>query len=626
MEDVKKQIHALKANLETAEDLAQLGDLYAQNHDLLEARHYYERAIEEFPDNYVGFLKLGEFALQQKNYFDANNYFSDALKRDQTNLSALLGMIRVHIHQAGLERAEFFVKRALKHYPDHIGVALYAGIVYFHKHDLFFAEKYLNRAVELSPDPKDKDPKSTKSDQTAMELTYLSYTRFYLGLLNSQKGLYQAAFNDYNWLVSKEPFAEANLSNYCALWNNIGVVHYRMGDYEYAIKAFQKIVEKGGPAASQTWLNLAMVYWAQDDLDKAMKAFEQAHSREPTLFPWLNELKGYTKHGNEFLKAKVDNFIKENPDGVNIGLYLGCVIPNRYPFIDAATRHVLNKLNVGVKELEGAGCCPAPGVFRSFDINTWLTLGARNLTIGEDIDRNVCIMCNGCYGTLNDINTELKHDEKKRDYVNSKLAEIGKEFKGTIEAEHLVWVLYNDIGVEQLKQQITRKLGLKVAVHYGCHIIKPIHNKPWKDSFEKPEFLDELVELTGCESVDYRDKLMCCGAGGGLRGSEKEISLDFTRDKLESMRKAGVDIIVDCCPFCHLQLDLGQMEINSIFKDQISAPFSIPVIYISQLLGLAMGIDPFSLGLLRYPQKKGVPPFTPVDPIFTRFDSHLNLP
>ena len=394
-------------------------------------------------------------------------------------------------------------------------------------------------------------------------------------------------------------------------------MHFRLGVFDKAEQQLIELLKALKSPSPLILLNLAMVYWSQDKIGQVKSTLETVHSLDPTLWPWMNELNHYTTEGSAWLKAEIEKLAKTSADGPNIALFLGCVIPNRYPFIETATRHVLNALNVGVMEMEGAGCCPAPGVFRSFDINTWLTLGARNITIAEDLQRNIGIMCNGCYGTLNDINTELKHDKEKRDYVNDKLQTIGKNFKGNIDAEHIVWVLYHDIGIETIQKQIMRKLNYKVAVHYGCHIIKPIHNKPWKDDFEEPKFLDQLVEITGCTSMDYRDKLMCCGAGGGLRGSEKEISLDFTREKIENMRQVGVDFIVDCCPFCHLQLDLGQMEINTIFKDRIGSPYKIPVIYITQLLGLAMGIDPFRLGLLRTPQMKGVSPFSSLEPIFT---------
>ncbi len=99
----------------------------------------------------------------------------------------------------------------------------------------------------------------------------------------------------------------------------------------------------------------------------------------------------------------------------------------------------------------------------------------------------------------------------------------------------------------------------------------------------------------------------------------KEVSVDFTREKLTNMRDAGVDAIVVCCPFCLLQLDLGQTEVNNLFKDQIGEPFQIPVIYITQLLGLAMGMDPYKLGFLKTPKVKGVPPYVPFESIFTQY-------
>ena len=127
------------------------------------------------------------------------------------------------------------------------------------------------------------------------------------------------------------------------------------------------------------------------------------------------------------------------------------------------------------------------------------------------------------------------------------------------------------------------------------------------------------MEITGATSVPYKDKMMCCGAGGAVRGGMKEVSLDFTYEKLTNIRKAGADVIVVCCPFCHLQFDLGQIEINNIYNDKIAEPFKIPIIYITQFLGLALGLDPFKLGLLKTPHVKGIPPFIPVESIFVKY-------
>jgi len=283
---------------------------------------------------------------------------------------------------------------------------------------------------------------------------------------------------------------------------------------------------------------------------------------------------------------------------LKFALFLGCVIPNRYPFIERATRAVFEKFKIELIDMKGASCCPAPGVFRGFDIDTWLVIGARNIVIAEELGLDIALMCNGCYGSLLEVNHTLKHDKEKRRMVNEHLAKIGKEFRGIIEIRHIVDIMYND---------------------YGCHLTKPGEIRPWDPhQVENPTFFDELMEISGCKSLDYRDKHMCCGAGGGVRGAFKELSLDFTREKLENMSAVNVDAIITCCPFCHLQFDLGQVEVNNIYKDKITAPFKIPVLYFTQLIGLAMGMTPEELGMKVSPDLKGVPPFTPVKPILKK--------
>ncbi len=296
------------------------------------------------------------------------------------------------------------------------------------------------------------------------------------------------------------------------------------------------------------------------------------------------------------------------------GLFLGCVIPNRYPFIEASIRNIFDHLGTEIIDLPGASCCPAPGVFRAFHIPSWLVISARNISIAEELGIDIVTGCNGCFGTLRDTWVELQHDYELKKMVNEHLAKIGKNFKGTSEPKHIVQVLYKDMGLDYIKDHIKYKFpDLRVAVHYGCHIGKPSDKRPWGGECEDPRYLDDLVELTGAKSVQYKDKMLCCGAGGAVRTAIKEVSLDFTREKLSNMREAGVDIIITACPFCHLQLDLGQMEVNSVFKEEIGDPFKIPVIYITQLLGLAFGIDPNLLGLIKNHELTGVPPFISVD-------------
>jgi heterodisulfide reductase subunit B len=306
------------------------------------------------------------------------------------------------------------------------------------------------------------------------------------------------------------------------------------------------------------------------------------------------------------------------------GLFLGCIIPNRYPMLEVSIRNVFDHLHAKLLDLPGASCCPAPGVFRSFHIPTWLVIAARNISIAEQIGVNLLTGCNGCYGTLRDAWYELEHEPELKKEVNKYLSKIGRTYKGNLEPKHLVQALYLDMGLDYLREHIKYKFtDLKVGVHYGCHILKPSDKRPWKGEYECPTFLDEIVELTGAKSINYDDKYMCCGAGGAVRSGIKEVAADFTREKLTNMRDAGVDIIIDCCPFCHMQLDVGQIEVNNIYKDLIGQPFKIPVIYITQLLGVAFGIDPNLLGLVKNHELKGVTPYISIDPFLNIMKEQL---
>ena len=297
------------------------------------------------------------------------------------------------------------------------------------------------------------------------------------------------------------------------------------------------------------------------------------------------------------------------------GFFLGCVIPNRYPMLEVSIRNVFDHLGAELLDLPGASCCPAPGVFRAFHIPTWLVIAARNISIAEELGVSPITGCNGCYGTLRDAWYELEHDYDKKKEVNEYLAKIGRTYKGNHEPKHVIQAFYLDMGLDYLKDFIKLTFSdLKVGVHYGCHIVKPSEKRPWNGEYEAPKFLDEIVEITGAKSIDYKDKYMCCGAGGAVRTAVKEVAADFTREKLVNMRDAGVDIIINCCPFCELQFDLGQIEVNNFYADIIGEPFNIPVIYITQLLGLAFGMDPNLLGLVKNHNLTGVSPFISYEP------------
>jgi heterodisulfide reductase subunit B len=268
--------------------------------------------------------------------------------------------------------------------------------------------------------------------------------------------------------------------------------------------------------------------------------------------------------------------------------FLGCIMPLRYPGIESSTREVMNSLGVELVDMQGASCCPAPGVMRSFDQTYWMTVAARNLAIAEKMGMDVLTICNGCFDTLFEVAYKLNHDPELKKRINKNLRDAtGMEYNGTVNVRHFVELLYRDVGLEAIRAKVKGGKNLKAAVHYGCHFLKPSNIKKIDDS-ERPHVFDDIVEAAGMTSLVYKDKGMCCGAGGGVRARTPDVALKMTKENLVNMTAAGAEVIVDCCPFCHLQYDVGEVQLKE---------FKIPVLHLSQLLGLAFGLDKEKLGL-----------------------------
>lgn len=266
--------------------------------------------------------------------------------------------------------------------------------------------------------------------------------------------------------------------------------------------------------------------------------------------------------------------------------FLGCIAPLRYPGLEKSTRVVSKKLGIDLVELEDAGCCPAPGVIRAFSKKTWLAAAARNLALAEKKGLPIVTVCNGCYGSLFEAAHELNHNKEELAAANKVLAEIGMEYKGTTKVYHFAEVLYKEVGIDKIKAAVTNPLSYKVATFYGCHFLKPSAIKGLDDT-EHPHILDDLVEATGAKSMPRKQGTLCCGAGGGLRAAFGDIAKEFTKTNLENIKASGAEYIVDICPFCHLQFDSVQQDLG----------YSFPVLHLSQLYGVAMGMDKKELGL-----------------------------
>jgi len=192
---------------------------------------------------------------------------------------------------------------------------------------------------------------------------------------------------------------------------------------------------------------------------------------------------------------------------------------------------------------------------------------------------------------LKNADHRIKEDPSLREYINNTLKKEGLKFEGGREIRHLLSVLYHDVGVETIKEKITRPYKeLKIATHYGCHALRPSEVVKFDDPVN-PTLFDKLVALTGAESIYWQARLDCCGAP--LFGANDDLSMDLTEKKLTNAKQSGANYICDACTYCHIQFDTVQRMINS----GRGGNHLLPAILYPQLLGLSLGIDSETLGL-----------------------------
>ncbi len=269
-------------------------------------------------------------------------------------------------------------------------------------------------------------------------------------------------------------------------------------------------------------------------------------------------------------------------------MFEGCTIGNRIPFIEAASRKVFEKIGVITSEAPFT-CCPDPTGMKSFDNDVWLALGALNLCMAEAEGKPIISLCNGCTNTLRGVQHQLKHDSHLKERVNKQLGKIGKEYKGSIEVRHFVDVIKDNL--DKIQGAITKQLsGLKVACHPGCHYMRPAEWMEADDPF-RPENLKKIVAATGATVVDYDELSLCCGSA--VSNAYEEHGDQVLKKKLDSIVKAGADVICVNCPACFQQFDTKQRDLSKKFNEN----YDIPILYITELIALGMGISPGDIGL-----------------------------
>lgn len=257
---------------------------------------------------------------------------------------------------------------------------------------------------------------------------------------------------------------------------------------------------------------------------------------------------------------------------------------------------VTKALGIELIELEDWNCC---GSSPSSSVDELLStcVAARNLALAEKTGLDLVTACSACYCTLRKANSLLKQYPKLKKEVDEALAAGGLEYHTGVKVRHLAEVVVNDVGPEAIASKVQRSLdGLKVAVYYGCQIVRP---GPGFDDPEFPHSLDHLVESLGAEAVPFPLKSRCCG--GSLIIPEENVALGLIQKLLGSAAANGAECIITVCPLCQTNLDVYQGRVNRKFKTH----YDIPVLFFTQLVGLALGLDSKQLGI-----DKGMVPAT----------------
>ncbi len=268
-------------------------------------------------------------------------------------------------------------------------------------------------------------------------------------------------------------------------------------------------------------------------------------------------------------------------------LFLGCVIPARLPFLEASSRKVFEKLGIKLNDVNGFSCCPDPTGIELIDHKTWLALGARNLSLSNN-NGGIISFCSGCVETLKGVNHFIRKDPEVKNEVNKVLNKVGKKYEGTTEVKHFAQVLFENL--DEVRENVVHPLnGFKVAIHYGCHYLRPSEIINWDDPFE-PITIDAIVKAIGADPIEYDMKMECCG--NPLDKSDKEISLQMIGNKFQSIQKSGANCVTLVCPACYQQFDFNQRELNKKY----GSSYEFPVFYLSELVALAFGFNPEELG------------------------------
>ena len=266
----------------------------------------------------------------------------------------------------------------------------------------------------------------------------------------------------------------------------------------------------------------------------------------------------------------------------------GCSLEKMAVSYHLSALETTKKLGIKLKELEDWNCCGATTYFYIDELLAY-TLCARNLAIAEKTGLDIVAPCSACYKNMYFTAAHLKKDVDLAEHVNFALEEDDLHYNGGVNIKHLMEVFAQDVSAEEIKAQVTHPLeGIRVAPYYGCQIVRP---QKAKEDVEQPQFFEGILSAIGATPVNYPLKMRCCG--GSLIISSRTAALGMVRNLLQCAVDAQATVIATACPMCQVNLECYQQQVNQEFGTN----FSFPVLYFTQLIGLAFGIPQKKLGI-----------------------------
>ena len=265
----------------------------------------------------------------------------------------------------------------------------------------------------------------------------------------------------------------------------------------------------------------------------------------------------------------------------------GCALEGSAKEYDLSFRAMCERLGIGLREIEDWCCCGATAAHMTNDLLS-VALPTENLLWAQECDLDVTTPCAACFGTMKTAFFRMEREPDVREKVE---ATLEAECTGTVEVRHSLDVVTNGYGLDAVKERVEVALEeLKVAAYYGCLLLRPPDVKAFGDP-ENHQSLDELVLALGAEPVEWTHRTICCGAS--FSGTHPDIAEKLSFDILDQAKKAGAECLVVACPLCHANLDMNQEAVEVRY----GVEFGMPVFYFSQLLGIALGLEPRVLGL-----------------------------